>query len=1158
MPPRPSSGELWGLHLMPPRILVDCCLPNGMLVNLECLREATLLSIKQQLFTEARKYPLYHLLQEESCYIFVGVTQEAEREEFYDETRRLCDLRLFHPILKVIEPVGNREEKILNREIGFAIGMPICEFELVKDPEVQDFRRSILSVCREAMEEREGGGAHTQALYVYPPNVESSPELPQHIYCKLDKGRLIVTIWVIVSPSNDKQKYTLKTPHDSLPEQLIAEAIRKKTRSMHLSPEQLRLCVQEYQGQYILKVCGCDEYLLEKYPLSQYKYIRSCITIGRLPHLMLVSKDSLYSQLPASGFVTPSYSRRTPQPSPCLGGADPSPPRPLWAFSSPLRVRLLCATYVNVNIRDIDKGTGAVKPRGVRVQEQYSPVRSGYKSSTPSEIRLQEQYSSVRSGYRSSTAQLDCSAVRSPLPRCAEPDCPVLCFPRWNEWLTYDIPLFDLPRSARLCLSICSVKGRKGAKEDQTPTRWVGVLYYTSYYNIVHCTSLCCCVVLHCMMMMMMKPVVRAQETPCVELEFPWFSHAVRFPDEQQVEEHANWTISRELGYNCCLLGMSNRLACDSSVSQTDVDQLRSICSRDPLYELSEQEKDFLWRHRHYCVNIPESLPKLLLSVKWNSRDEVSQMYCLLRDWPLIQPELALELLDCNFPDPVVREFALRCLVQGLTDDKLSQYLLQLVQVLKYEMYLDNPLARFLIKKALTNQRIGHFFFWHLKSEMHNKTVSRRFGLLLEAFCRGCGMYLKHLNRQVEAMEKLINLTDTLKQEKKDETQKTQMKFLVEHMSRPDYMEALQGFVCPLNPVHQLGNLRLEECRIMSSAKRPLWLNWENPDIMSELLFTNNEIIFKNGDVCSAVRDTAVDKGYLRQDMLTLQIIRIMENIWQNQGLDLRMLPYGCLSIGDCVGLIEVVKNSHTIMQIQCKGGLKGALQFNSNTLHHWIKDKNRGEACSALSLLTHLAVTLSNPCLSSLRYDRAIDLFTRSCAGYCVATFILGIGDRHNSNIMVKENGQLFHIDFGHFLDHKKKKFGYKRERVPFVLTQDFLIVISKGTPECTKTKEFESVIMCLINSARFQEMCYKAYLAIRQHANLFINLFSLLLGCGMPELQSFDDIAYLRKTLALEKSQQEALEYFTKQMNDAHHGGWSTKMDWIFHTIRHMPNDH
>uniref|UniRef100_A0A8D3BCK6 Phosphatidylinositol 3-kinase catalytic subunit type 3 n=1 Tax=Scophthalmus maximus TaxID=52904 RepID=A0A8D3BCK6_SCOMX len=453
---------------------------------------------------------------------------------------------------------------------------------------------------------------------------------------------------------------------------------------------------------------------------------------------------------------------------------------------------------------------------------------------------------------------------------------------------------------------------------------------------------------------------------------------------------------------------------------------------------------------RHYCMNIPEILPKILLAVKWNSRDEVAQMYCLLKEWPSIRPEQAMELLDCNYPDPVVRHFAVRCLDKYLTDDKLSQYLIQLVQVLKYEQYLDNPLARFLLKKALTNQKIGHFFFWHLKSEMHNKTVSQRFGLLLEAYCRACGMYLKHLSRQVEAMEKA---------------------------HKPN-----------------------------RHPQRPLWLNWENPDIMSELLFQNNEIIFKNGDD-------------LRQDMLTLQIIKIMENIWQNQGLDLRMLPYGCLSLGDCVGLIEVVRSSHTIMQIQCKGGLKGALQFNSNTLHQWLKDKNKGEM-----------------------YDMAVDLFTRSCAGYCVATFILGIGDRHNSNIMVKDDGQLFHIDFGHFLDHKKKKFGYKRERVPFVLTQDFLIVISKGSQECAKTKEFE----------RYREMCYKAYLAIRQHANLFINLFSMMLGSGMPELQSFDDIAYIRKTLALEKSEQEALDYFMKQMNDAHHGGWTTKMDWIFHTIR------
>lgn len=77
------------------------------------------------------------------------------------------------------------------------------------------------------------------------------------------------------------------------------------------------------------------------------------------------------------------------------------------------------------------------------------------------------------------------------------------------------------------------------------------------------------------------------------------------------------------------------------------------------------------------------------------------------------------------------------------------------------------------------------------RSEMHNKTVSRRFGLLLEAFCRACGMYLKHLNRQVEAMDKLVNLTDTLKQEKKDETQKVRQKTLA-NIYKPDATNLIQ------------------------------------------------------------------------------------------------------------------------------------------------------------------------------------------------------------------------------------------------------------------------------------------------------------------------------------------------------------------------------
>jgi len=271
----------------------------------------------------------------------------------------------------------------------------------------------------------------------------------------------------------------------------------------------------------------------------------------------------------------------------------------------------------------------------------------------------------------------------------------------------------------------------------------------------------------------------------------------------------------------------------------------------------------------------------------------------------------------------------------------------------------------------------------------------------------------------------------------------------------------------------------------------------------------NIYILFKSGDD-------------LRQDILTLQMLRVMDRAWLSGGLDMRLTPYSVIATGvndhgEGVGMLEIVTHSDTTSAIQQDfgGGAQGA--FKDTPLIDYLKLHNK-----------------------DANVDMAVENFVRSCAGYCVATYVMWIGDRHSGNIMVTTDGRLFHIDFGHFLGNFKSKFGINRERTPFVFTPSMAYVMGGK-----KYKDHPSF-------RKFQMLARDAYKMLRVNSSLLEDLFLLMVSAGMPELSVEKDIDYLREKLALNWIEKKALGRLEDEISKALNSSFKSFDDYI-HNWKH-----
>ena len=373
-------------------------------------------------------------------------------------------------------------------------------------------------------------------------------------------------------------------------------------------------------------------------------------------------------------------------------------------------------------------------------------------------------------------------------------------------------------------------------------------------------------------------------------------------------------------------------------------------------------------------------LPRLLQSCNYKDPNVNQELQKIFKNSVGVTIVQAIEFLGGRYVNEVIREFAVNVLKNAAYTD-ISYYLLQLIQALKYEKNIDNPLAIFLLEQSVIHPiTIGHEFFWHLRAEMYNPEVQKRFGLYLEVFLNKIsdGLY-KIFKDEDYLLKELVRIAIKVKEKiPKEERDKRFKEDLAKINS--ELVNKKKEISLPLNFKYRIRGINCNKGRIMKSKKKPLWLTFKNADPLGEDIV----VMLKCGDD-------------LRMDMVTLQLFQAMQTLWFDGGLNLKMSLYKIICTGYQQGMLEMVTNSETLASIHVKEGGAISQFFSKAPIKNWI-EKN---------------------CLNVSK-EEAIENFLISNVAYCLATFVLGIGDRHNDNIMIKKNGELFHIDFeihGHLL---------------------------------------------------------------------------------------------------------------------------------------------
>ena len=560
-------------------------------------------------------------------------------------------------------------------------------------------------------------------------------------------------------------------------------------------------------------------------------------------------------------------------------------------------------------------------------------------------------------------------------------------------------------------------------------------------------------------------------------------------------------------------------IARERRLNPYDKSQMDEVLNMPDFIEMESKHTILFWSHRYELLkkNTPYALTKIMNSVKWGDiKNENEFITNILKKWKTVEICDILYMLSRKFsvnkmyPNTngvtnnfegmkAVRQYAIEKLNEH-NDDELNFILLQLVQAIRYEdisadlLYNDklkSPLVDFLIERCYKNEILATSFYWFIacesdlndkeknssKSNEDNVTlkITSIYGLIKDKFMgyiKKEKKILDMITNQITFKKELVNISTILSTVKNVENKKAQLRSLIDFGEKDKIQE--KEYYLPINPKLKVKGAISSKCTVFKSAKCPVKYSFNVTEDTKKYNPHEDKdhigVMFKYGDD-------------LRQDQLILQMINYMDSLLKNIHLDYEFTIYKTLATSKSDGFVEFVPDSTTIYEI--------------------IKKKTMREYYEELS--NH----------DEKELNKKLESYINSCAGYCVVTYLLGIGDRHLENLMIDKNGRLFHIDFGYILGKDPKPMPPP-------------IKLCKEMVQCMGGKDSKGF-------ADFQQKCVNAYWVLRENARVIVNMFYLMIDSGIPELNNIDNLKKLHEKFVPQKNKQEAAVFMLDNLKES-----------------------